>query len=207
MSIVKWPVYKVKCTYKTYKHRDVQSYPPPDESDTAGKTALMPAHEEPIFGGCHIREPTAACAHPTIVRIPSVRSTHAIIETVTDSIIEDHHIVQESQQRLACFYAPRKAGFRSGHVEKLGNFEIHRSNAVRRKPMLQKPVAQRQNPDVQCSVRPFSYILTTEPTSCMIKVASSQGRQLKRTGAVRGKKAPRYCERKTQEAPSALPTR
>jgi hypothetical protein len=99
-----------------------------------------------------------------MVRTPSA---HAIIESPTDSISGNpHDLWEQIPHNVEGFYGPHKTGFRIGHVEELDNFEMKRSNAVRRKPMRSNPVAQRLDSGGERSYRPFTYLLPIEPTPC-----------------------------------------
>lgn len=191
LEVFKWPVYKVNYTYKSYKQQHLQFYPPPDLSNITGKTALIPAHEEPKFGGANICAAQAGSARPILVRLPSVRPIHAIIEDASDCISSADSTVETPDVGTASdvcndagLFAPCEIRIKAGRVE-VNKFEMNRSNAVRSKLFVSKLSAPMLRPKFQHTDRPFSYMLPTD--SLLYVEATSTQPQLKRAGAIRRK--------------------
>ncbi|KAF2440871.1 hypothetical protein P171DRAFT_488457 [Karstenula rhodostoma CBS 690.94] len=201
LEVLEWLVHKLKYTYKSHKQRHHEFYPPPDPSNVIGNTALMPAHEQPSFGGGTVRGAQAGSARPTLVRLPSVRSMHASIEDASDCIssadsgveVEDASQCSDEYNFSGVYAPPRENGSRAGHVEKPGNFEMKRSNAVRRKASPYKPTRPTLRPKIQQSDRPFSFLCPTESLPGLDEKAPSQS-QLKRNGAIRRKMVPKTAK-------------
>ncbi|KAF9730353.1 hypothetical protein PMIN01_11222 [Paraphaeosphaeria minitans] len=185
LQAVKGPVHRVKCAYKSHDEQDLRFYPHPNPTKIFGKIALIPAHVNSSFGEGNVRLAQANSVRPIPVRAPSIQSKYAIFEDASESISTSNAGVED-------------------RVEELNNFEIKRSNAVRRKPFATKPGACKPGAEVYESGRPLSYLLPIQFLASEAEFTFCKP-QLKRARAVRHKINPKIL--KVREALDVDPLR